>query len=562
MRDSAVKWLYAVPGKKKLYILALTLVQAVLGASGVLYALLLRGVVDAAVDKDTDGFWRFLIYTILLLAAQLGLRAFIRWLTELSRASFENIFKMRLTETLLKKDYLQVADVHSAEWLNRLTSDTVVVADSYVEILPGLAGMAVKMISALVMIIVIEPRFAYVFIPGGALMVLLTWAFRKAMKRLHKNVQETDGRLRIFLQERIGSLLMIRSFAAEKQTGADARKKMDEHKGARMRRNRFSNLANLGFGAAMYGMYMLGIGWCGYGILQGTITFGTLTAITQLISQIQMPFASISGYLPRYYAMLASAERLMEAEAFADSGGEAKGLDEMMSFYENELKDIGLERVSFAYYSSTEDMPVVLKDFSVKIDKGEYVAFTGHSGCGKSTALKLLMCVYQPDEGHRFYTGTGGERGELGSEHRRLFAYVPQGNYLMSGTIRQVVCFADAEDHDEDKLDRALKIACADGFISELDMGADTVLGERGTGLSEGQMQRLAIARAVFSDSPILLLDEATSALDAATEKRLLENLRSMTDKTVVIITHRAAALEICDRVIEFSEGGVVSNEE
>ncbi len=562
MRGSAVKWLYAVPGKKKLYILALALVQAILGASGVLYALLLRGIVDAAVDKDTGGFWRFLIYTILLLSVQLGLRAFIRWLTELSRSTMENIFKMRLTETLLKKDYLQVADVHSAEWLNRMTSDTVVVADSYVEILPGLAGMAVKMISALVMIIVIEPRFAYVFIPGGALMVLLTWAFRKAMKRLHKNVQETDGRLRIFLQERIGSLLMIRSFAAEKQTGAEAREKMDEHKGARMRRNRFSNLANLGFGAAMYGMYMLGIGWCGYGILQGTITFGTLTAITQLITQIQMPFANISGYLPRYYAMLASAERLMEAEAFADSGGEAKELDEMMLFYENKLKNIGLERVSFTYYSSAEDMPVVLKDFSVKISKGEYVAFTGHSGCGKSTALKLLMCVYQPDGGQRFYTASGGVRGELGSEHRRLFAYVPQGNYLMSGTIRQVVCFADAEDHDEDKLDRALKIACADGFISELDMGVDTVLGERGTGLSEGQMQRLAIARAVFSDSPILLLDEATSALDAATEERLLENLRSMTDKTVVIITHRVAALEICDRVIEFSEGGVISNEE
>ena len=571
MKNSTLRWLWTVPGKKKLYILFLTVVQALHGASGVLYALLLREIVDSATGHDSAGFWRGMVLIILLVAAQLALRAIVRWLTELSKSTFENCFKRRLMNTLLHGDYLRIGAVHSGEWLNRLTNDTVVVASGYVEILPGLVGMVVKLISALVMILVLEPRFAAVFIPGGAVLVVFTWLFRRVLKQLHKNVQEADGRLRVFLQERIGSLLMIRSFAAEAQTEAAAEEKMQAHKAARMRKNRFSNLCNIGFGAAMSGMYLLGVGWCGYGILMGTISFGTLTAITQLITQIQTPFANITGYLPRWYAMLASAERLMEAETFSKDAEDAKPLDELTDFYQNGLVSFGLSDASFTYYPaaegldgiSKENMPVVLERLSLDIRKGEYVAFTGESGCGKSTALKLLMCVYQPDSGKRYYTDGSGQRLPLTSAFRRLFAYVPQGNALMNGTIREVVSFAAPEAaYDETRLMRALRIACAEEFVSELDQSVDTLLGERGTGLSEGQMQRLAIARAVFSGSPVLLLDEATSALDAGTEQRLLKNLRELTDKTVVIVTHRPAVQTICDRVLEFTERGVVRHDD
>ncbi len=570
MKDRALCWLWTLPGNKKLYILALTVVQAIHGASGVVYALFLREIVDAAAGHDSSGFWHGMIRLILLAAIQLALRALIRWLTELSRSTFENIFKGRLADTLLHRDYLSVSSVHSGEWLNRLTNDTVVVSNGYVEIVPGLAGMVVKLISALAMVIALEPKFAAVFIPCGLLLMLFSWLFRKVLKRLHKNVQESDGRLRVFLQERIGSLLMIRSFAAEQKTKAETEEKMEEHKAARMRKNRFSNICNIGFGAAMSGMYLLGVGWCGYGILKGTISFGTLTAITQLITQIQTPFANITGYLPRYYAMLASAERLMDAESFGGDIEDAAPLDDMLSFYENSLKTIGLRDVSFTYYPPTDgmyypeksNMPAVLNGLSFELTKGETVAFTGQSGCGKSTALKLLMCVYKPDSGERYFTSAEGGRHDLTGSHRRLFAYVPQGNALMNGTIRDVVCFAESDAiHDEKRLSEALKIACADEFVSGLEQGVDTLLGERGTGLSEGQMQRLSIARAIFSASPILLLDEATSALDAETEKRLLQNLREMTDKTVVIVTHRPAALTICDRVLDFTEKGVVCHE-
>ena len=207
---------------------------------------------------------------------------------------------------------------------------------------------------------------------------------------------------------------------------------------------------------------------------------------------------------------------------------------------------------------SKDEMPVVLKNISVEIKKGEYIAFTGHSGCGKSTVLKLLMCIYKLDGGRRYITDISENTEELSAKFHRLFAYVPQGNQLMSGTIRDVVSFADRSGmNDGERINEALKIACAKEFVGELDEGVDTLLGERGTGLSEGQMQRIAIARAIYSKCPVLLLDEATSALDEATERRVLENLKSMTDKTVVIVTHRPDALEICDRILRFTENGV-----
>ena len=564
--NRTLRWLYAVPGGKKAYIAALAVLQGIDGAIGVVFALLMRNAVDAAVARDGSSFWRWMTAIVLLVVLMLALRAVVRRLAELSRSGFENAFKMRLVDALLHRDFLQVSAVHSAEWLNRLTSDAVVVANSYVEILPGLAAMVVKLVSALVMILVLEPRFAAILVPGGALMIFFTWLFRRVLKRLHKNIQEADGRLRVFLSERIGSMLMIRSFAAEDRTAVEAQEKMDEHRAARMRRNRFSNLCNIGFGAAMNGMYLLGVGWCGFGILKGTVTFGTLTAVTQLISQIQSPFANITGYLPRYYAMLASAERLMEAEDFREEAETAFPVSEMREFYHTGLSAIGLRDASFAYYPvveqtvdlSKENMPSALEHLSLEVRKGEYVAFTGPSGCGKSTALKLLMCVYLPDSGLRYYVDKNGNEEELTPAHRRLFAYVPQGNVLMNGTMREVVAFSEpAAAGDDARIRRALKVVCADGFVDELDRGIDTLLGEHGAGLSEGQMQRIAIARAVFSDAPVLLLDEATSSLDAETERKLLENLRSMTDKTVIIVTHRPAALTICDRVLQFTEHGI-----
>ena len=560
---NTLQWLSIVAGKAKLLVGVLVAVQAVLSVSSIAFAFVLRRIINMAVDGVQGGFWASLALLVGILLGQIVLSAASRFLSEYTSAAVENRFKHRLFAALLTGNYASVTAVHSGEWMNRLTSDTTIIAGGVTQIVPGLIGMLVRLFGALAAILWLEPRFFWVLVPGGAAMLALTYGFRKILKRLHKNIQEADGTLRVFLQERLESLLIVRTFAKEQQTAAQAASLMEQHKAARMKRSNFSNLCNIGFAGAMNGAYLLGIGFCGYGILTGTMSYGNLMAIMQLVGQVQSPFANITGYLPRYYAMLASAERLMEAEAFAPDSEHPLAEEKVLEFYRTKLTALRLEHASFTYQPPVRaeeeqpPMPVVLKDIDLTIRKGEYIAFTGPSGCGKSTVLKLLMCLYPLDAGSRTLETISGTQ-PLTAAWRSLFAYVPQGNQLLSGTIRDIVSFGDpCKAQDDAGILRALRIACAEDFVQKLEKGLDTMLGEHGQGLSEGQMQRIAIARAVFSEHPILMLDEATSALDEATAQQLLENLRRMTDKTVLMVTHRADQTEFFDRELSFSKDGI-----
>ena len=357
-----------------------------------------------------------------------------------------------------------------------------------------------------------------------------------------------DGKVRVLLSERLSELMIVRSFRREQTAVRQAEGAMAEHRAARMRRNRFSNLANFAYGLMMRSLYAGAAVYCGYGILKGTVSYGTFTAVLQLVGQIQAPFANLSTYIPQYYAMIASVERLMEAEAFADDCPDGQlAQSEIDALYRTGFTGLRLKDVSFAYPDRAEPVPV-LHTVSVGLKKGESVAVVGPSGQGKSTVLKLLLCLYPVSEGARVLETTSGEV-PLTASHRGLFAYVPQGNRIFSGTVRETLTFGDGAFSDEE-IWRALDVAAA-AFVRELPAGLDTVLGERGAGLSEGQLQRLAIARAILSGHPILLLDEATSALDEGTEAQLLDNLKHMTDRTVLIVTHRPRVRDACDRVWE-----------
>lgn len=561
---NSLLWIWRIVGKYKGCIAVLLTIQIIYGVCGVVSALLFRDLIDQAVAGDKYGFFRAAGMLLGLELGQIVISAFYRFMSEWTSATVENRIKRRLFACLLHKDYASVTAVHSGDWINRLTSDTREVTSGVLSIFPSLAGMVVRLVGAMATLFFLTPTFFYILIPMGILLLLVTASFRNILKRLHKRVQEANGAVLSFFQERLESLMIIRVFSMEKGTLSGADQRMKSHKETRLRRNHFSNICNSGFSLVVGGGYILCAIYCGYGILNGTLSYGTFTAVLQLIGQVQGPFANLSGIVPRYYAMTASAERLMEAEKYQDDGNETHiSMKEISRFYEENFQSIGLKDARFSYETSKENgdaEKAVLDHLDIEIRKGEYVAFTGHSGCGKSTLLKLLMCLYPLDRGERYLRIKKGENTveiPLTAEWRGLFAYVPQGNQLMSGTIREIIAFGDPEAMlQEERLAQALRISCADEFTAELKEGIDTVLGERGCGLSEGQMQRIAIARAVFSDRPILILDESTSALDETTEQNLLKNLRQMTDKTVLIITHRPAALEICDRRILMTEEG------
>ena len=315
---ASLGWLNAVARGKRRHIGLLILLQSVLGFSAVGYALFLQGIVDAAVGGDRGGLIANSALLVSLLVFQVLVNGLYRYLEEHTRATLENALKERLFRALLTRDYAAVTNTHSGEWMNRLTSDTVLVSADMTSLLPSMGGMAVRMCAAMVALITIDMKFGLLLLLGGGALMALTLVLRRGLKLLHTRVQAADGMVRVFLSERLGSLMTIRAFGQEERTLDRGRDCMDDHKTARMRKISFSNVCNMCMGLAINGVYAFGAVYCGFRILAGAMSYGTFTAVLQLINQVQNPITNLSGFLPRYYAMLASADRLIEAEQFAE----------------------------------------------------------------------------------------------------------------------------------------------------------------------------------------------------------------------------------------------------
>lgn len=546
VKNPAMSWIFGVSGKLKLGVLLLVLLNSAISISAVAFALVLREAIDGAVSGNKMVFLKFVIILGLIMIGQIAARGVIRFLDEYVRSGMENVIKTRLYETILSRKYSAITAFHTGELLNRITNDAVVVADGFVQIIPGIIAMLVKLIGAAAVLFVLDYRFSVIFFAGGGLVLIFTTLFRRVMKKLHKDVQAADGVLRSYLSENLGSLMVLKTFGAERKSIDTSKQYMDKHRFMRMKRNKFSNICNVGFGLVMNGGYIFGLCWCSFGILHGSITYGTLSAVLQLVDQLWAPLANMTGYLPKFYGMLSSAERCMELETLEEEHVESQFSRDYCRELYKYMTAIECKNITFRY----ED-DIILENADISIGKGELITIMGNSGAGKSTLLKLLLAIYEPEKG-TLEIKTDKESYALTEKYRKMFAYVPQGNFLMSGNVTSAIASLDDTnaDVDMDKVKAVAHIACADTFVEKLEHGYDTLIGERGMGISEGQAQRLAIARALYTDAPVLLLDEATSALDEQIEKKVLKNIRELTDKTVIIVSHRKAVLEVCDRCV------------
>ncbi len=546
VKNPAMSWIFGVSGKLKLGVLLLVLLNSAISISAVAFALVLREAIDGAVSGNKMVFLKFVIILGLIMVGQIAARGVIRFLDEYVRSGMENVIKTRLYETILSRKYSAITAYHTGELLNRITNDAVVVADGFVQIIPGIIAMLVKLAGAAAVLFVLDYRFSVIFFAGGGLVLIFTTLFRRVMKKLHKDVQAADGVLRSYLSENLGSLMVLKTFGAERKSIDTSKQYMDKHRFMRMKRNKFSNICNVGFGLVMNGGYIFGLCWCSFGILHGSITYGTLSAVLQLVDQLWAPLANMTGYLPKFYGMLSSAERCMELETLEEEHVESQFSRDYCRELYKDMTAIECKNITFRY----ED-DIILENADISIGKGELITIMGNSGAGKSTLLKLLLAIYEPEKG-TLEIKTEKESYALTEKYRKMFAYVPQGNFLMSGNVTSAIASLDdtSADVDMDKVKAVAHIACADTFVEKLEHGYDTLIGERGMGISEGQAQRLAIARALYTDAPVLLLDEATSALDEQIEKNVLKNIRELTDKTVIIVSHRKAVLEVCDRCV------------
>ena len=533
--------------KKRIPALCIMVAASVLSALlGVMFALGTRNVIDAAVSGSKEAFLHASLMQGAIILGILICVTIHRHLYDKLSAVLDRDWKQSLLHGLLHGEYEEVSKYHSAELINRLTNDVRTIDDGLLTSLPNVAAMVTRLVAAVAVMLSMEPWFTLVVLAAGIVVVLVTGIMRRHLKDLHKKVSEHDGRVAGFLQETLEKLLMVQAMDLSPEMERRSDLLMEARYKMQLKRKNVSLFANTSVSVMSYGAGFVALVWCAFKMLNGLMTFGALTAVTQLVSQLQGPFVNLSAVIPKYIAMTAAAERLMELE---DISSEPEPGCDVEAMYSDMLVIAG-ENLAFSY-----DRDIVMSGASFEVPKGAFAVVTGPSGIGKSTLLKLMLGIFKPESG-LLYIRCGEKQLTLDRTTRRLFSYVPQGNLLFSGTIRENLLVAKPN-ATECEIQQAVFVSAMDEFLGNLPCGLDTVLGESGTGLSEGQAQRVAIARAIVGGAPILLLDECTSALDVQTEQTVLKRISELQNRTCIAVTHRSAAIEICDYNLIMDNGKI-----
>lgn len=550
---NVILWILKICKSQIHTLIFLVVVNVIHGITSVMFANFSKQVIDGATQlRDIGYVVRFALALLGVVLLQMTLSIVRSCVSERCRGRLEIVLKSHLLNVIMRKDYSTVTSYHTGELQNRMFNDVTVVTDGFTRILPQGVFFVTKLLSSLIYLIILDKVFALVFLVGGCVVFGVTQLFRRQLKSLHKRVQETEGKTRSFVQEIVSNLLVVKAFAVEDKMLDETNDLQEVNFKAKIKRRNFSIYANTGLNTVFSIGTVFAVAFGAWRLFTGAMTYGDVTAMIQLVNQVQSPFASLSGVMPQYFSTIASAERLMEIDAIKDEDHVNDREIDIKSVYDSLIK-VSFDNISFKY-----DRDIIFDNTSFSFNKGEFVAITGISGIGKSTLLKLLLGVFTPLEG-KISLVTANSSIPVDGYTRRMFSYVPQGNMVISGTIRDNLTFIN-DNVSESEINEAVRISCAKQFIDELPMGLDTVIGEKGLGLSEGQVQRLAIARSLLSGSPILLLDEATSALDEKTERQFLTNLRELKNMTCVIVSHKKAAVDICDKSIRIIDGKIVED--
>lgn len=530
----------------RLCVLVVCLLSSLRALLGVWHALLFRDLIDSAVGGDGRRFWFFVAVNIGLAVVQLLLQSFSSYMREQTTSRMRVNYHRALYQLCLTRSYPEISAYHTGDLMHRMGEDVNTVIRSQLHMIPDLISYIVQMGGAVIVLIGVDYRFTLVYLALAAVIFTPARLIYGRMKQLRRATLSTDANVRKGIQESLTALAELRSFAVERILMRRTEQRQEAYLNAATDQHRFSMFTSLGIHAFMRGGNLFGLIWCCVGILNGTISFGTLTAVQHLVGKVQTPITGFSGMFTRFAALVASAERIAQ---IMDLPNEEKHLtNEQMLALRDSFSSLTLKDVGFTYPAPEgAERETVLRHFSMTLRRGECIGIVGESGAGKSTLFKLLLGLYPPEEG-RMSAELGGKEIALGCDTRPLFAYVPQMPTLFSGTVRENLTLLNP-DVTEEKIKDALDLACCD-FLGDLPDGLDTVLSENGAGLSQGQLQRLAIARALLSGAPILLMDEATSALDAQTEDLLIDHLRSVDGLCGIFITHRPNLLSLCGKIL------------
>ena len=468
-------------------------------------------------------------------------------------------FSTKLNQNIQRKlykhiqycDWLEQSKFHSVSLLTRVTADVGNISSTLLGTIPSLISLLVTLCGSVYILIDWAPSIAIAALFLGPFLVIIGRFFSRKLKALYKEAQEEDVKYRSFMQESMQNLMIIKTFCMEKTNMKRLRNIQDNKYRIAMRNTKLSTMTSMSMSFCSSLAYFTIFTWGVLNIAKGISTYGTFTGMLQLYSKVQSPFTALASMVPGFIGTIAATERLMEIEAIPL---EKMCNDKLSSKIDNGFisPNIEIKDVSFAYTENNN----ILNNINLTIESGETIAFVGPSGEGKTTIIRLILALINPSKGQVILTENELTK-ELNRHHRSLISYVPQGNTLFSGTIEDNLRYGNP-DATEEEIKVALKNACALDFVEQLENGIKTLIGERGVGISEGQAQRIAIARSFLREKPILILDEATSSLDPETEVKVLESIRELPHKpTCIIITHRPSALNICNRIIRLEKGNL-----
>ena len=532
--------------KGVLPLIALTsTLSGILAIIGVYSAFLSKSLVDAATHGQMEEVIKWLAITAGLYFVRLAINSINSIASTYSSTRLSNQLQKKVYHSLTYSEWLAQSKYHSGNLLTRVTRDVSTVSSVILSSLNSLISISVTFISSFIALYYIDSTIAIFTVIATPTFLLLSKFYSRRLKAIYNEQYEQNTLQRSFLQESIQNLMIIKTFCSEEQNFKTLDAHHREYLRLGLKSTKFSILSSVVFGTMSYFIYFIIYGISVLKITTGAMSFGSMTAMLQLYYKVTGPLKSAASIAKSFIGGIAAAERLMELENLPHETFNDEINLEIMN-----KPTIEFKHIAFSY---TDNQPI-LKDISFEITPGETVALVGPSGEGKTTIIKLILSLL-PLKSGKILIKTNHAIQNLTREHRQLISYVPQGNTLFSGTIRENIQFGTPE-ATEEQIIVAAKQAYAWDFIEKLELGLDTPIGEKGLGLSEGQAQRVAIARAFLRQKPILILDEATSALDPTTELNILNSVKNLSHQPMcLIITHRPAALEICDRILKLESG-------
>ena len=522
------------------------LTVGVLGLVGVLMGLSAsvasKYLIDAVTGYGPSGLKRSALIMVAMMLGSLLFQGISSRISANIHVRVKNNMQHTTYTRILRGGWEALEPYRSGDLLNRLNSDVGVVSDGVINLLPALVSSSAKFLGAFCIIVYFDPVMSLIALAGVPVMLLLSRMLMRKMRHHNLEMKELTGEVMSFQEDSFRNLTSIKAFSLTDRFETEMRRLQGTYIDAYLSYNAFQISMSSFLSLVSMAVTASCFGWGVYQLWNGRITYGSLTLFLQLASTLRGAFTSLVSLAQQAISMTTSAGRIMAVEELPE---EEQEIPEGLSG-EAQL-DIVMEQVSFRY----RDGDPILDPFDLSARYGDLIAVIGPSGEGKTTLLRLLLGLVEPGGGNAALVGAEGKRYPISAGTRSVFAYVPQGSSVFSGTIGENLRLVKPEATDAE-LKEVLEIACAWDFVSRFPEGLDHRLAAGGRGVSEGQAQRLAIARALLRSAPILLLDEATSGLDIATEQQLLKNLRqSGRLNTCILVTHRPDSARFCSRTYE-----------